>query len=61
MARAEFELALADKESKEVAVDLPGEQYHYYPDPGVGARLAGERVTELVVTQMPRRPIGTEK
>jgi tetratricopeptide (TPR) repeat protein len=56
MAKAEFEKALAGKEAAEVSVDQAGEHYHYYADPGVGAKIIGDKVTELVVTQMPHRP-----
>jgi hypothetical protein len=61
MTKAELEQVFAGKESTEVAVDRPGERYRYFPDPGVGARLARDKVTELVVTQMPRREKADEK
>jgi hypothetical protein len=60
MSKADLEMVLAGKEFVNLAIDRPGEPYRYYPDPGVGARLAGDKVVELVVTQMPRRTATAE-
>jgi hypothetical protein len=55
MPAAELDKAFEGQESMDVAVDRTYQEYRYYPDTGVGARMLGHKVEELVVTQMPRR------
>jgi hypothetical protein len=55
MPKADLDKALTGKEAADISIDRPGEIYRYYPEIGVGARLIGDKVRELVLTQLPRR------
>jgi predicted Zn-dependent protease len=58
MSRADFLAILKDQILEETYVDNRAIRYVFFPRLGLGVRFAGERVSELVVAQVPRRSGG---
>jgi tetratricopeptide (TPR) repeat protein len=53
MTRADLKRLLGEAPASGALVD-PEKEYHFYPGIGIAVRLAGERVSELVVVKTPR-------
>jgi hypothetical protein len=54
--KGKMEGILRDEPFEVLQIDRPWVGYRFYPGLGLGVRLKGDRVEELVIAQVPRRP-----
>ncbi len=57
MTKPELEQILEEREYDFRELDTPDVNYRFYPELGLAVRIRNDRVEELVVTRIPRRPM----